>query len=95
MLISASAVTGCLSFSAFASLVAIPVGITSSAVGVKIYAITAEIKKYNSEKKKNKKKHHKIVLLRKFKLNTIEILTSKALVDSYISHDKFVQYLMC
>ena len=35
-------------FFAFASLVAIPVGITSSAVGIKICAITAGIKKYKT-----------------------------------------------
>ena len=39
--------------------------------------------------KKNKKRD-KIVLLGKAKLNTIEVLVSKALINSYISHDKFV-----
>ena len=28
-------------------------------------------------------------MLGKYKLNTIEVLISKVLVDSYISHDKF------
>ena len=36
-------------------------------------------------------KHDKIVLLGKDKLNTIEILISKALIDSYISHDELFQ----
>ena len=45
---------GC-SISAFSSLVAIPVGITSSAIGLKICTITARIKKYNSVIKKKKK----------------------------------------
>ena len=36
------------------------------------------------------KKHDKIVLLGKNKLNTIEVLISTALIDSYISHDEFV-----
>ena len=40
--------------------------------------------------KKKEKKHDKIVLLAKSKLNTIEVLISKALINSYISHDKFV-----
>ena len=31
-----------------------------------------------------------MVLLGKDKLNTIEVLLSKALIDSYISHDEFV-----
>ena len=45
LLILASTVTGCVSISAFASLVAIPAGITSSALGIKICPITAGIKK--------------------------------------------------
>ena len=48
-----------------------------------------ELKNYKSIKKK-KKKHEKIVLLGKDKLNTIEVLISKALIESYISHDEFV-----
>ena len=45
LLILISAVIGCVSISSFASLVCVPVGITSSAVGIKFCAITAEIKK--------------------------------------------------
>ena len=90
MLILPSTVAGCISISAFASLVCVLLGITSSAVGIKISAITAGIKKYKSIIKKKKKKHDKIVLLGKAKLNTIEVLISKSLIDSYISHDKFV-----
>ena len=45
LLIVISAITGCVSISAFASLVGIPIGITSSAIGLKICAITAGIKK--------------------------------------------------
>ena len=83
LLISVSTVTDCVSISALASLVCVAVGITSSAVGIKIYAITAGIKKYKSVMKKKKKKHDKIVLLGKAKLNTIEVLTSNSLIDSY------------
>ena len=35
-------------------------------------------------------KHLKIVLLAKSKLNGIEVLSFKALIDSVISHDEFV-----
>ena len=48
-----STITGCFSVSAFASLVGISIGITSSAIGVKMCAIIAGIKKYkliNKEK---------------------------------------------
>ena len=35
-------------------------------------------------------KHDKLVLLEKSKLNSIEVLISKALINSVISHDEFV-----
>ena len=44
-IILTSTVTGCVSISAFASLVAIFVGIMSCAVGIKIFPISAGIKK--------------------------------------------------
>ena len=78
-------------FPAFASLVCFSVGITKSAVGIKIFKITAGIKKYKSIINRKNKNHCKIVLLGKYKLNTIEVLISKALINSYISHDKFFQ----
>ena len=59
----ASTITGCVSISAFGSLVGIPTGITSSAEGLKICAMAAGIKGYESIIKKKKKKHDKIVLL--------------------------------
>ena len=86
-LILASTITGFISVS-FASLLGIPIGITNSAKGVKICAITAGIKKYKSIIKKKKKSHEKIVLLAKSKLNSIEVLISETLIDSVISHDE-------
>ena len=49
-----STVTGCVSISAFASLVCVPAGIMSSAVGLNIYEISAGIKKYKSIKRVKK-----------------------------------------
>ena len=66
-LIWASAITGYTSISAFASLIGIPIGITSSAIGLRICVIAAEIKKYKSIIKKKKKKLYKTVLLAKTK----------------------------
>ena len=40
--------------------------------------------------KKKKNKQDKIILLTKSRLNSIEVLISKALIDSNISHDEFV-----
>ena len=82
-----STISGWVSISAFASFV-ISIGIMSSAIELKICVITAEIKRYVSKKKK--KKHDRIVLLAKSKLNSMEVLISKVLIDSNISHDEFV-----
>ena len=85
-LIVISTITRCVSISSFASLVGIPIGITSSTTGLKICVITAGIKRYKSINKKKKTKHDKIILLSKSKLNSLEVLISKALIDSNISH---------
>ena len=71
LLILVSAVTRCISVSAFAYLVGIPIGITSSATGLKICVITARIKKYKSIIKKKKKKHDKLLSIAKSKLNCV------------------------
>ena len=55
LIILVSIVTDCVSISAFASLVCVPVGITSSAIRIKICGITGEIKKYKSVLTKKKK----------------------------------------
>ena len=51
--------------------------------------MTAGINIYKLIIKKKKNKHEKIVLLAKSKFNRIEVLISKALVDSVISDDEF------
>ena len=82
LLVLVSAVTGCVSISAFASLV----DIASSTVGLKICVITTGIKQYKSLINKKKRKHDKMVLLGKSKFNIIEVLTSEALIDSNTTH---------
>ena len=74
----------------FASLVGIPIGITSCAIGLKICTIAAGIKKYKSIIMRKKKKHDKIVLLAKSTSNHTEVFISKSLIDLNISHDEFV-----
>ena len=87
LVITISAITGCVSISAFTSLVGITIGVISSAIRLKICVITSEIKRKKSIIKKKRKKHDKIALLAKSQLNRIEVLISKALIDSNISHD--------
>ena len=88
--ILAFAVAGCISVSDFASFLGIPIGITTSATGLKMCVTTAAIKKYRSIIKKRKRKHNKMVLSAKSKLNNIEVLIYKAFIDSNASHDKLV-----
>ena len=57
----------------------IPIGTTSSAIGVKICTITEGIKDYQSMIKKKRNKSDKIVLLKKSKWNS---------EDSNISNDE-------
>ena len=89
-LILATTITGSVFIVAFAPLIGIPIGIASSEIGLNICAITAGIKKDKSIIKKKEKKHDKMVSLAKSKWNTIEVLISKSLIDSNISHNKFV-----
>ena len=74
----------CVSISAVVSLVCI------STVWITISIKTLGIKKYKPIIKKNNNKDNEIVLLAKSILNSIEVLISKALIDSNVSHDEFV-----
>ena len=76
------------STSVFASLVGVPVGISISAAGLKICPLTAGIKKYKSIIKNKRKNYDRILLLAKTKLNTIEVMISKGVSDSYIKRGK-------
>ena len=87
--ILASAVTGCVSIFVFVSLVSIPIVIRSAAVEFKNFVIAAETKKYKAIIKKKKKKNDKKVLVAKTKLSTTEVLISRALINSCITHDEF------
>ena len=78
-----SAVTGCSSISAFAYLVNISTGITSSTIGLNICAITARNKEYKSIIRKKKIEHDEIVLLAK------PNLIFRSLINSYISLYEF------
>ena len=74
-------------YRAYSSLVGIPIGITSTAIGLKIWAIVAGIKMCKLIIKKRKKNHDKILSSAKSKLNSVEVLISKALIDSNFRHN--------
>ena len=90
VLIALSATSGGVSIILFTSAVGAPVGI-ASAIFTLIFSLTTGIvKKLLSITRNKKKKHHKIIMLAKSKLNSIETLVSQALVDMEISHEEFV-----
>ena len=74
----------------FASLVGALIGIASFAVGLKMRVITSGIKKYKPIINKKKTQHDRIVVLAKYKWNTIEVLISKAFIHSNTGHDNLV-----
>ena len=71
LLILISTVTGCVCISSFASLVGMPIGITSSALRLKVCVITVGMKKYKPKIEKKKEKHNKMLLLAKSKFNSV------------------------
>ena len=75
-----SALTLSVSISDFDSSVNISVGMTSSALWIKICAIFAGIKTYKPIIKKKKKKHDKKVLWANNNLSSIKVLVFKALI---------------
>ena len=85
-----STVSGCVSISAFTSLIGISIKITNSAIALKICLITPEMKKNKSIIKKKKRKHYEILPMTKYKLNSIEVLISKALINLNISPTELV-----
>ena len=89
LLILVSTVTRCVPIFAFASLVGIPGGVTSSAAALKICVITAGTKKHKSIIKKKKEKYDKVGLSLQSKLSAMEVLISNVLIHSSIAQDEF------
>ena len=69
-----------------------PVGIASAGFTILFALRTGTIKKL-LKTTRNKKKKHKILMSAKSKLNSIETLISKALIDMDISHKELTTFL--
>ena len=87
--ITLSASFGTLSMASYASVVAIPAGITGASLTLVFTIGTGISKSLLKLTKKRKKNHNKIIVLAKNKINTIERLLSSTLNDSEISHEEF------
>ena len=89
ILIILSATRGGVSIISFLNIAGVPVGIASASFTL-VFSIAKGIIKILLKITRNKKKKHdNIFMLAKSKLNSIEILMSKALNDMDISHEEF------
>ena len=93
-LIALSVTTGSISIASFATVLGAPVGMVSASFSLAFSISTRIIKKLVKTKRNKKKKHHKIVMLARSKLNSIESKISEALINNEISHEDFLQLLM-
>ena len=89
LFVTLSALLGTLSIASHATVVGIPVGIAGASLTVIFTVTTGVVKKLLNITRKKKKKHNKIITLARNKLNIIETLISKALIDFDISHEEF------
>ena len=76
-----------------ATLVGAPVGIASAGFTIFFSLATGIIKKLLKTTREKKKKHDKILMLAKSKLNSIESLVFRALIDMKISNEEFITIL--
>ena len=89
LFITLSASFGALSIVSHATVVGIPVGIAGSSLTVTFFVTAGVVKKLLDITREKKKKHNKIIILAKNKLNIIETLISKVIIDFDISHEEF------
>ena len=87
-LIVLSVTTGSISIASFSTVIGPPAGMTST-ISSLAFSITTGIVKKLLKTTRNKKKH-KIVLLARSKLNSIENKISEALINNEISHEHFM-----
>ena len=76
----------------FTSIVGAPVGIASASLTL-FFSLTTGIVKKLLNITRNKKKKHKILMLAKSKLSSIETLISQSLTDMEISREEFITIL--
>ena len=89
LFITLPASLGTLSIVSHVTVDGIPVGIAGASLTVIFTVTTGVVKKLLNITRKKKKKDNKIITLARNKLNIIETLISRALIDFDISHEEF------
>ena len=89
ILIVLSTAGGGVSIISFNTVIGAPVEILSSSFGLSFSLTTGIIKKLLQITRNKKKNHNEIFMLVKSKLNSIETLASKSLIEYEISHEEY------
>ena len=92
-LIVLSVATGSILIASFATTIGAPVGIKSASCSLLFSMATGFGKTFLKTIRNKKEKHNKIAMLARTKLNSMESETSKALINSGISHEDFITIL--
>ena len=92
-LIVLSVTSGSVSIASFATVIEIPVRMTSESLGPTFSLCTVLVKKLLKATRNKKKKHNKTVMLASCKLNSIEGKISDALINNQISHEDFISII--
>ena len=92
ILVVLSATSGGVSIISFTNVIGAPVGIASASFTL-IFSLTTGIVKKLLNMRRKKKRHDKVLILAKSKLNSIDTLTSQALIAMDISHEEFITIL--
>ena len=89
-LIVLSVTSASISIASFATVMGIPIGITSASLSLTFSLCTGLVKKLLKATRNKKKKHNKIVMLARSKLNSLESKLSEALINNQINHEDFM-----
>ena len=89
-LIVLSVTISSLSVASFATVIGIPIGITSASLSLPFSLCAGFVEKLLKATRNKKKKHNKIVMLARSKLNSIESKVSEALINNQINHEDFI-----
>ena len=92
-LIALSVTSGGISIASFATVIGVPIGITSASLSLAFSLCTGLVKRLLKETINKKKKHNKIVMLARSietVLDSIESKISEALISNQISHEDFM-----
>ena len=73
---------GSVSIASFATVIGIPIGITSASLSLAFLLCAGLVKKLLKTRRNKKKKHNKTVMLARSKLNSIESKISEALINN-------------